>query len=102
MASDQRYFKYLVGWLIVGTKGGLTRARIIQALKNGPKNANQLANALGLDYKTVRHHLEVLVKNGMVLAVGEGYGTTYFLSETMEKNYPLFEEVLGRIGKKIK
>jgi len=95
-----RPLKYLLGWLIAGTRGGLTRAKIIMALKETPQNANQLANRLKMDYRTIRHHLEVLEKNKIITSTGEGYGTTYFLSAIMEKNYYLFEEILKKIWKK--
>ncbi len=53
--------KRLLWWLIAGTRGGVNRARIILALHDLPSNANQLAEHLGLDYKTIRHHLDVLI-----------------------------------------
>jgi len=95
-----RSLKYLLGWLIAGTRGGATRARILQTLRETPQNANQLANLLGMDYRTIRHHLGVLEKNRIITSAGEGYGTTYFLSPMMEENYVLFEEILDKIWKK--
>jgi DNA-binding transcriptional ArsR family regulator len=100
MSASARPFKYLLGWLIAGTRGGMTRARIIQTLNENPQNANQLANKLGMDYRTIRHHLEVLLKNRLITSAGEGYGTTYFLSPAMEENYALFEEIMKKIWKK--
>jgi DNA-binding transcriptional ArsR family regulator len=100
MSVGARPFKYLLGWLIAGTRGGVTRAKIIETLNETPQNANQLANKLGMDYRTIRHHLEVLEKNRIITSSGEGYGTTYFLSPTMEENYALFEEILKKIWKK--
>lgn len=100
MSASARPFKYLLGWLIAGTRGGLTRAKMIQALKETPQNANQLATLLGMDYRTIRHHLEVLQKNKIIISAGEGYGKTYFLSPAMEENYALFEEILNKIWKK--
>ncbi|MEK6988099.1 MAG: winged helix-turn-helix domain-containing protein, partial [Candidatus Thermoplasmatota archaeon] len=47
-------------YLIAGTRGGINRARILWSLRNRPHNANDLAEFLGLDYKTVRHHLDIL------------------------------------------
>jgi DNA-binding transcriptional ArsR family regulator len=70
------------------------------SLKETPQNANQLATLLKMDYKTMRHHLEVLEKNRMITSVGDGYGETYFLSQTLEDNYILFEEIVSKIGKK--
>jgi len=100
MSATARPFKYLLGWLIAGTRGGVTRAKIIQILKETPQNANQLANQLGMDYRTIRHHLAVLEKNRIITSAGEGYGITYFLSPAMEENYALFEEILNKIWKK--
>ncbi|MGD6808471.1 MAG: ArsR/SmtB family transcription factor [Candidatus Bathyarchaeia archaeon] len=100
MSSNARSLKYLLGWLIAGTRGGPTRAKILEALKDKPQNANQLATLLGMDYKTMRHHLEVLEKNRLITSIGERYGATYFLSQVMEDNYSLFEEITSKIGKK--
>jgi len=100
MAASARPFKYLLGWLIAGTRGGMTRAKIIQTLNETPQNANQLATRLGMDYRTIRHHLKVLEKNRIITSAGEGYGTTYFLSPAMEENYPQFKEIVERIWKK--
>jgi DNA-binding transcriptional ArsR family regulator len=100
MSTNTRSLKYLLGWLIAGTRGGPTRAKMIEALKEAPQNANQLATLLKMDYKTMRHHLEVLEKNKIITSVGDRYGATYFLTQTMEDNYILFEEIMKRIGKK--
>jgi DNA-binding transcriptional ArsR family regulator len=100
MSINARSLKYLLGWLIAGTRGGPTRAKIIEALKETPQNANQLATALHMDYKTMRHHLEVLEKNHIITSIGDRYGATYFISQTMEENYVLFEEIVKKIGKK--
>jgi DNA-binding transcriptional ArsR family regulator len=100
MSINARSLKYLLGWLIAGTRGGPTRAKIIESLKDKPQNANQLATLLGMDYKTMRHHLEVLEKNRLITSVGDRYGATYFLSQVMEDNYSLFEEIMSKIGKK--
>jgi len=100
VAASARPFKYLLGWLIAGTRGGVSRAKIIQTLNETPQNANQLANKLGMDYRTIRHHIEVLEKNRIITSAGEGYGTTYFLSPAMEENYGQFEEILKKIWKK--
>jgi DNA-binding transcriptional ArsR family regulator len=100
MSSNARSLKYLLGWLIAGTRGGPTRAKILESLKEKPQNANQLATLLGMDYKTMRHHLEVLEKNRLITSVGDRYGATYFLSQVMEDNFSLFEEIMSKIGKK--
>lgn len=97
MSAGIRPLKYPLGWFIAGTRGGPSRAKIILALKETPQNANQLATLLKMDYKTVRHHLEVLEKNRVVTLEGEQYGVTYFLTQTMIDNYNVFEEFLNKI-----
>ena len=99
---DEPSMKRLLGWLIAGTKGGMTRAEIIVVLKETPQNANQLASRLEKDYRTIRHHLEILSKNGIITSTGDRYGTTYSLTSQMEENYVLFEEIVGKIWKKPK
>ncbi len=86
----------------MGTKGGVNRARIIRALNERPYNANQLTELLGLDYKTVRHHLKVLQDNKIITATGDRYGTVYFLSSCMEKDYEVFKEHLDKMWDKFK
>ena len=100
MSSNTRSLRHLLGWLIAGTRGGPTRARIVEILKETPQNANQLATSMKLDYKTVRHHLTVLEKNRIISSIGDRYGATYFLSQMMEENYALFEEILNKLWKK--
>ena len=102
MSSRKRNFRHLLQWLIAGSRGGVNRGRIIQALREEPLNANQLGNLLEVDYRTVRHHLDVLVKNGLVTSMGERYGKMYFLSQELEESWGDFEEIWVRIGNKLK
>jgi len=88
----------ILWWLIAGTKGGRTRAKIIQALSSQPANANQLSERLGYDYKTIKHHLEILMDNRIVTSQGGRYGAVYFLTEEMERHYSLFLEIVERMG----
>jgi DNA-binding transcriptional ArsR family regulator len=89
--------KQILWWLIAGSRGGINRARIILALNKRPYNANQLTQLFGLDYKTVRHHLDVLKKHQITRSVGEGYGTMYYLSEPMKTNFEDFMEIWRQI-----
>ncbi len=81
----------LLQYLMIGTRGGSTRALIVNRLTDRPYNANQLSEALNLDYKTVRHHLNVLIKNG-IITEGRGYPAVYFLSKNIEKNLDKFNK----------
>lgn len=85
--------------MIAGTRGGHTRALIINHLIDRPYNANQLAEALKMDYKTIRYHLDVLIKNGIITVEGDKYGTMYFLSKTMEANLHEFRQIWEKIDK---
>lgn len=81
-------------YLIAGTRGGANRARILRLLARRPCNAHQIAEALGLNYKTVTHHLELLGKHELVVkAVEDAYGAPYFLSKLMEHYLPVLEEI---------
>ena len=76
----------LLCYLIEGTRGGKSRALILKSLVDKSYNANQLAKALDMDYKTIRHHLDVLVKNEIITRGGKGYTGLYFLSKNIESN----------------
>ena len=88
----------IIWWVFTGNRGGTNRARLIVMLREAPLNANQLAQKLEMDYKTVRHHLRVLSKNRMVTEVGEGYGAMYFVSPELEQNYDEFLKIWERMG----
>jgi DNA-binding transcriptional ArsR family regulator len=100
MDVNSHQLKYLLGWLIAGSRGGSTRAKIIETVREAPQNANQLSTLFGTDYKTIRHHIEILEKNKIIASVGEGYARAYSLSPVMEDNYVLFEDIRKRMWKK--
>ena len=55
-----------------------------------------------MDYKTIRHHLEVLEKNNIITAVNKGnYGAAYFLSEMMKADIAIFDSIWGKIWEKV-
>jgi DNA-binding transcriptional ArsR family regulator len=84
--------KALLWYLLAGTRGGPSRIRLLEELVEGPANANQLAMALGVDYRTVRHHLRILEKNGLIVClVGHPYAAPYELSAQLRVQ---FEKVL--------
>jgi DNA-binding transcriptional ArsR family regulator len=92
--------KRLLWYLFAGSRGGENRIRIIDLLKERPYNMNQLAEAIGVDYKAVQHHIGVLEKNNMVTKTGEKYGVLYFISNYLEVNIEAFNEVKAAIDKK--
>jgi len=93
--------KRLLWYLFAGSRGGENRIRIIDLLKDHPYNTNQLAEAMGIDYKAVQHHIGVLEKNNMVSRTGEKYGVLYFVSNYLEANIEAFNEIKAAIEKKM-
>jgi len=94
-----RAARKLLWWLLVGSAGGLNRARILNELTKTPRNANELTNLLNLDYKTTRYHLNILEKNHLITTVGNRYGVVYFPSELVEENMRFFKEIWDKIGR---
>ncbi|WP_255151199.1 winged helix-turn-helix domain-containing protein [Halorarius halobius] len=84
-------------YVLASSRGGPTRAELVRALDERPRNANQLAEALGYDYTTIRHHLDVLLDNGVVRRAGDDYGAVYLLTEQAEANRETLEEILGTV-----
>lgn len=101
MAPPTRTFKHLLLWLFTGTRGGKNRGRIIEALREEPMNTNQLRIVLDLDYRTVKHHLEVLEDNDLITSAGNRYGKMYFPSQKLEESMEIFEEVWSRMREKL-
>ncbi len=92
--------KRLLWWLIAGSRGGKNRARIIEALYERPFNVNQLSNELNLDYKTVKHHVDVLENHDIIKSSEKKrYGSMYFLSNRMEEKYSIFQEIMSKMNK---
>ena len=68
----------------------------MKKIEQTPLNKNQISQLIGLDYKAVEHHLDVLEKNNLVQKIGSNYGTTYFLSPILESNLKIFEELASQ------
>lgn len=93
--------RQLLWYLLAGTRGGPNRTRILEALHERPHNAHELSEALGLHYRTIQHHLDLLRKNGLVSRpMGDAYASPYFLSPILEENYALFLDIRGRSTQK--
>ena len=83
-------------YVFTGTRGGPNRARILRAVEERPRNTNQLAEALDLDYKTVQHHLSVLVENDVLRNSGE-YGAVYLPTDRVKSNWQTVETIFGQL-----
>lgn len=91
----------LLFWLLSATKGGPTRVRVLSAIREKPMNLRQLSLLLGMDYKSVKAHIDLLLKNGVIDSHGK-YGAVYFISPEWEGNEYMKEMLGGMHGKKRK
>ncbi len=95
-SENPQEIKMLLWNTFAGSKGCINRVKIVSQLKKMPLNTNQLSKQLGLDYKVIERHLEILEKHELVIKVGNRYGSTYFLSLLLEHNLNLFDEVADK------
>lgn len=80
-------------YVLSGPRGGPNRTRILDSLDERPKNANQLANELNLNYKTVEHHLDVLVEKNIIKNSGDEFGAVYVLTREARGNWDTIEQI---------
>ena len=95
-SENPQQIKMLLWSTFAGSKGCINRVKIVSQLKKMPLNTNQLSKQLGLDYKVIERHLEILEQNELVTKVRNGYGSTFFLSSLLEHNLNLFDEVADK------
>lgn len=91
----------LLLYLFTATRGGTSRIRIILQLAERPQNVNQLAKELNLEYRAVKHHIEILEKNNLITHFGEKYGIMYLLSTFLECNIAAFNDALVMLYKRL-
>jgi DNA-binding transcriptional ArsR family regulator len=84
-------------YLLAGTRGGENRARLVRAIDDRPQNANQLSEALDLEYNTIKYHLEKLRDHDVVETGGDDYGEMYFLTDRFERHREEFERITDRM-----
>jgi predicted transcriptional regulator len=96
--QDEPELRRLLWFLLGASRGGRSRARIIQRLREKPSNQNQLATDLGMQYKGVQHHVKVLSRSSMIIGTGEKYGVTYTLTPWLESRLDIFEEVCRKLS----
>ncbi len=86
-------------YVFIGSRGGQNRARIVDFLKSEPSNPNRISEKLGLDYKTVQHHIRMLEQNEVIVASSKGtYGAVYFLTPYFEKHFEAIRPMWAGFG----
>ena len=98
--TDKQTRKLLL-YLFTGTRGGLTRLKIILLLLDTPSNTHQIALTLKFDYKAIQHHLRVMEKNNIVAKLSDKYGATYHVSAFLEYNIHALDEVIDKLDRKL-
>ncbi len=93
------YARRLLYFVFMGSKGGVNRIKIISQIRKQPLNANQLSKELGLDYKAIQHHIGVLEKNNLISKMGDKYAVTYFISNFLEVNLEVLDEMISKLEK---
>ncbi|MFH1445223.1 MAG: winged helix-turn-helix domain-containing protein [Nanoarchaeota archaeon] len=96
MITPQR-LRHLMWYTFAGTKGGLNRIKIIELLRQRPFNSHQLSKELGLDYRTIIHHIKILVDNEFIACDSKKYGEVYFLTDIFQSEISTFEEILKKM-----
>lgn len=86
-------------YLLASSRGGDTRAQLLRVLDERPRNANELAEELDVDYTTVRHHVDVLMENNVLEKSGDEYGAVYLFTDQAEANRDTLEEVLDAVDR---
>jgi predicted transcriptional regulator len=95
---DDPELRRLLWFILGGSRGGPSRARIIKLLSDKPRNQNQLATDLKMQYKAVQHHVKILVKSALILGTGEKYGMTYSLTPWLEAGIEVFDDICRKLA----
>lgn len=70
------------------------RAKMLLLICHKPMNVNQLSEAMNVNYRTAKFHLDIMKKNGLVKATGPKYGLVYFPTQVCVAHKDLLMKVL--------
>ena len=91
----------MLHYLFLASRGGAMRWRIVVSVAAAPRNMNQLAEDLDVNYKTVQHHVRILEENDVLIASKAGsYGAAYFMTARMESHLAIFRDIWKGMGGK--
>ena len=90
-STDKRLVD-VVRFLVLGSRGGATRRKILAVLLGCPQNAHRICQTLSLNYGTVTSHLRVMERFGLVTAIGASrYNRGYSISPLLRESRTLFD-----------
>jgi PAS domain S-box-containing protein len=70
-------------------------------LRIGPSNANQLALTLNLNYRTIQHHLDIMMEHNLIRVVKKGgYGDMYNLDPELAFADVVVKEIIANAQRK--
>jgi len=90
-------FGRILWYVFATTRGGPTRIRIMDLLIERPYNLHQLSRELGMDYKTVQHHVRMLEENRILTPEERKYGSIYFPSAMFDGVKDIFLEIKKKV-----
>ncbi|QUC64148.1 winged helix-turn-helix transcriptional regulator [Nitrosopumilus sp. K4] len=85
-------------YLFATSKGAKTRIKIMRLLQSHPYNTHRISQELMMDYKAIKHHMDILEKNNLIDKFDANYGATFFPSTIFEENKVLFDEIISRMS----
>lgn len=97
MIDQSKQFKRLFWYIFAGMRGGPTRIKIVDLILKRPFNMNQIGKELGLDYKTVQHHIKILMEHRIINSEDKKYGTMFFPSVFLEQYLNIFKEIRDKL-----
>lgn len=100
LPPSEKIFMRALQYSLIASRGGVMRARILQALLTKPQNPNELSLVLRVDYKTIIHHLDMLQKQNLLVKNGQGYGSTYTPTLTTSQKEWFFH-VVSKLGESL-
>ncbi|MCC7553770.1 MAG: winged helix-turn-helix domain-containing protein [Methanobacteriaceae archaeon] len=87
--------------MFLSERGGKTRQKIVIKLLKRPYNANQLSKKINMQYRTIKHHLNILLEENIIEKENKKYGALYSISYKMkrdEKNFEKFKKQIQELN----
>lgn len=79
-------------------KGGKTSAKIVDLLLQRPYNRSQIAKITNMDYNTIHYHLNILLKNKLIMCDSDSYGSLYYPTDLLLNNHLQYEKIKAMIS----